>query len=88
MIIEYEWVSREPFLEYNSYNVKNWLIQLAAKGWLTESGKIASSGDPEAIAYRSSTVDVPLGGMLLDILLAISHLCQKFLESWKNGTIL
>ena len=62
MIIEYEWVSREPFLEYNSYNVKNWLMQLAAKGWLTESGKIASSGDPEAIAYRSSTVDVPLGG--------------------------
>tara|TARA_Y100000296_G_C4965480_1_gene153176 strand:- start:147 stop:512 length:366 start_codon:yes stop_codon:yes gene_type:complete len=62
MIIEYEWVSREPFLEYNSHNVESWLLQLSAKGWLTESGKIASSGDPEAIAYRSSTAKVPLGG--------------------------
>ena len=61
MIIEYEWVSREPFLEYNGYNVENWLFQMAAKGWLTESGKIASSGDPEAIAYKSTTVDVPPG---------------------------
>ena len=59
MIIEYEWVSREPFLEYNSHNVENWLVQIAAKGWLTESGKIASSGDPEAIAYKSSTIEVP-----------------------------
>ena len=60
MIIEYEWVSREPFLEYNSYNVGNWLFQMAAKGWLTESGKIASSGDPEAIAYKSLTIECPL----------------------------
>ena len=58
MIIEYEWVSREPFLEHNSYNVENWLLQLGAQGWLTESGKIASSGDPEAIAYKSTTIDV------------------------------
>ncbi len=58
MIIEYEWVNREPFLEYSSYNVENWLFQLGAKGWLTESGKIASSGDPEAIAYKSLTMKV------------------------------
>ena len=61
MIIEYEWVSREPFLERNSYNVENWLLQMGAKGWLTESGKIASSGDPEAIAYKSLTVECPPG---------------------------
>ncbi len=61
MIIEYEWVSREPFLEYDSYNVENWLVQLAAKGWLTESGKVASSGDPEAIAYKSLTIECSLG---------------------------
>ena len=62
MIIEYEWVSREPFLEYDSYIVENWLFQLSAKGWLTESGKIASSGDPEAIAYKSATIEVPANG--------------------------
>lgn len=61
MIIEYEWVSREPFLEYDSYNVEAWLLQLSAKGWLTESGKIASSGDPEAIAYKSQTVEIEKG---------------------------
>jgi len=62
MIIEYEWVNREPFLEYNSYNVENWSFQLCAKGWLTESGKIASSGDPEAIAYKSIATEVPANG--------------------------
>ena len=46
------------FLEYSSYNVENWLFQLGAKGWLTESGKIASSGDPEAVAYKSLTMKV------------------------------
>lgn len=61
MIIEYEWVNREPFLEYDSYNVENWSFQLCAKGWLTESGKIASSGDPEAIAYKSIAVEMREG---------------------------
>ena len=62
MIIEYEWVNREPFLEYDSYNVENWSFQLCARGWLTESGKIASSGDPEAIAYKSTSIQVPTNG--------------------------
>ena len=61
MIIEYEWINREPFLEYDSYNVENWLFQLSAKGWLTESGKIASSGLPEAVGYRSRSVEIGQG---------------------------
>ncbi len=58
MIIEYEWVNREPFLEYSGYNVQNWLFQLSAKSWLTESGKIASSGLPEAVAYRTYSAEI------------------------------
>ena len=63
MIIEYEWVNREPFLEYDSYNVEAWLLQLSAKGWLTESGKIARSDEPEAIAYKSQTVEIEKGNL-------------------------
>ena len=33
MIIEYEWVNREPFLEYNSHKVQNWLIQFCAEAY-------------------------------------------------------
>ena len=61
MIIEYEWVNREPFLEYNSHKVQNWLFQFCAKGWLTETGKLASSGEAEAIAYRSYSLEVVKG---------------------------
>lgn len=59
MIIEYEWVTREPYLEYNSHNVQSWLLQLSAKGWLTESGKLASSGIAESMAYKSTTIEIP-----------------------------
>ena len=61
MIIEYEWVNREPFLEYDGYNVENWLFQLCAKGWLTEESKIARSGDAEAVGYRSQSVEIEQG---------------------------
>jgi hypothetical protein len=93
MIIEYEWVNREPFLEYNSHKVQNWLFQFCAKGWLTETGKLASSGEAEAIAYKSLTMKVEksvrrhVTGYSSGEVSSVSE-AYRTLEKWDNSLML
>lgn len=90
MLIDYEWINREPFLECDSHNVESWLFQLCAKGWLTESGKNNNPDDPEAISYRSITIDIPknnrqnITGYTSGTISAISEIYRKT-EKWNES---